>query len=59
MANAQALGFAGINLLINHNMYVAHKTAHDACDIVFKEADTSRIPNEVEKNLQLIDAYLN
>ena len=53
------LSTTGINLLINHNMYVAHKTAHDACHIVFKEADTSRIPNEVEKNLQLIDAYLN
>jgi hypothetical protein len=52
------LSTAGINLLINHNMYVAHKTAHDACDIVFKAEDTSRIPSEVEQNLQLIDRCL-
>lgn len=53
------LSTAGVQLLTNHNMFVYHKTAHEACDIVFKAGDTSCIPNEVEKNLQLIDAYLN
>lgn len=52
------LSSTGVNLLINHNMYVAHKTAHDACDIVFRAEDTSRIPNEIEMNLYLISQYL-
>lgn len=52
------LSFAGANLLINHNMYVAHKTAQDACDIVFEQGDTSRIPAEIERNLALIEERL-
>ena len=53
------LSTAGVQLLTNHNLYVYHKTAHDACDIVFKAEDTSRIPNEVEQNIKLINEYLN
>jgi hypothetical protein len=53
------LSTAGVQLLTNHNLYVYHKTAHDACDIVFKSEDTTRIPNEVEQNLKLINDYLN
>jgi hypothetical protein len=53
------LSTAGVQLLTNHNLYVYHKTAHEACDIVFKAEDTSRIPNEVEQNLRLIENYLN
>ena len=53
------LSTAGVQLLTNHNLFVYHKTAHEACDIVFKEEDTSRIPSEIEKNLGLIDAYLS
>jgi hypothetical protein len=53
------LSTAGVQLLTNHNMYVYHKTAHTACDIVFKAEDTSRIPSEVEQNLQLIGNFLN
>lgn len=52
------LSTAGVQLLTNHNMYVYHKTAHDACDIVFRDEDTSRIPSEIERNLQLIHRYL-
>jgi len=53
------LSTAGVQLLTNHSLYVYNKTAHDACDIVFKAEDTSRIPNEVEQNLKLINDYLN
>jgi hypothetical protein len=53
------LSTAGVHLLTNHNLYVYHKTAHEACDIVFKAEDTSRIPSEVEQNLRLIENYLN
>lgn len=53
------LSTAGVQLLTNHNMFVYHKTAHEACDIVFKEEDTGRIPNEIEKNLELIDKYFS
>lgn len=52
------LSTAGVHLLTNHNLYVYHKTAHLACDIVFKEADTTRIPREIEFNLNLISQYL-
>ena len=53
------LSTAGVQLLTNHNMYVYHKTAHEACDIVFKAEDTSRIPSEVETNLEFIESYLS
>lgn len=53
------LSTAGVHLLTNHNLYVYHKTAQDACDIVFKHQDVGRIPNIIEANLQLIEAYLN
>ena len=52
------LSTAGVQLLTNHNMYVYHKTAHEACDIAFKEEDTSRIPSQVEQNLVFIEKYL-
>ena len=53
------LSTAGVHLLTNHNLYVYHKTAHEACDIVFKRQDTSCIPNEVEQSLKLIEQYLS
>ena len=52
------LSTAGVQLLTNHNLFVYHKTAHEACDIVFKEEDTSRMPSEVESNLNSIYLYL-
>ena len=53
------LSTARVQLITNYNLYIYHKTAHDACDIVFKAEDTSRIPNEVEHNLKLINDHLN
>ena len=52
------LSTAGVQLLTNHNLFVYHRTAHEACDIVFKHEDTSRIPSEIEASLRLIDSYL-
>ena len=52
------LSQAGMHVLANHNMYVFHKTALMACDIVFNQGDTSRIPPIVIENLELIDNYL-
>lgn len=53
------LSTAGVQLLTNHNMFVYHKTAIDACDLVFKHQDTSRIPEQIEKNLELIDQQMS
>ena len=53
------LNTAGVQLLINHNMYVYHQTAKDACDIVFVQGDSSRIPAEVERNLEVISRALS
>lgn len=53
------LSTAGVHLLTNHNLFVFHKTAHKACDIVFKAEDTSRIPSEIEKNVKMIEGYLS
>jgi hypothetical protein len=47
------------HLLTNHNIYIYHRAAVDACDLVFKKEDTSRIPNEIENNLELINKYLS
>lgn len=53
------LSTAGVHLLTNHNMYVYHQTAINACDLAFKQQDTSRIPEQIEENLDLIEASLN
>jgi hypothetical protein len=46
-------------LLINHNMYVYHRAAIEACDLVFDAGDTSRIPNEIVINLGFIESRLS
>jgi hypothetical protein len=45
-------------LLINHNMYVYHRTAVDACDLVFdgSKDNSSRVPEQVKANLSLIES---
>jgi hypothetical protein len=53
------LNTAGVQLLINHNMYAYHQAAKDACDIVFNLGDTSRIPSEIERNLLMIEKHLS
>jgi len=47
-------------LLINHNMYVYHRAAVDACDLVFDDAkrDYSKVPEKVQKNLEKIEQTL-
>jgi hypothetical protein len=53
------LSSIAIQLLTNHNMFVYHKAAIDACDIVFRDADDERIPQTVAKNLNLIRLSLS
>lgn len=53
------LSTAGVHLITNHNMYVYHQTAIEACELVFKQQDTSRIPEQIEKNLELIETRLS
>ena len=51
------LSSVAIQSLTNHNMFVYHKAAIDACDIVFKHEDHERIPAKVRDNLVLIEKY--
>ena len=52
------LSSVAIQVLTNHNMYVYHKAAIDACDIVFKNNEAQKIPQAVVKNLNLISSSL-
>lgn len=54
------LSEAGVHLLTNHNIYVYHKAAISACDIVFCEAtrDETRIPKEVAEQVEAIEKFL-
>ncbi|WP_157132347.1 hypothetical protein [Roseobacter sp. AzwK-3b] len=47
-------------LLTNHNMYVYHRAAVDACDLVFhpEKRDEERIPKVVQDNLSKIEQAL-
>lgn len=48
------------HLLTNHNVYVYHKAAIDACDLVFdnKLHDETRIPKQVREGLARIEDVL-
>jgi len=47
-------------LLTNHNMYIYHRAAVDACDLVFNDAlrDETRIPKQVREGLASIESVL-
>jgi hypothetical protein len=47
-------------LLINHNMYIYHSAAVDACDLVFDEVlkDETRIPKQVREGLASVEEVL-
>ncbi len=51
---------AGQQILINHNLYVYHRAAIDACDLVFhpKKRKPKRIPRELQDDLDLIEQTL-
>lgn len=48
-------------LLTNHNMYIYHRAAVDACDLVFNDElrDETRIPKQVQAGLARIDEALS
>ncbi|TDW35459.1 hypothetical protein LY39_03179 [Roseinatronobacter bogoriensis subsp. barguzinensis] len=46
------------HLLTNHNLYVYHKAAIDACNIVFKRNESERILKKVSANLLYIKNFL-
>jgi hypothetical protein len=54
------LSDAGVHLLTNHNVYIFHKLAIQACDLVFSDTlrDEARIPREIQKNVDHINEYL-
>jgi hypothetical protein len=55
------LSESGVHLLTNHNIYVFHKAAIDACDIVFGETtrDERRVPKQIAEQVSAIEAYLS